>query len=200
MERQDEIDKETHKEDAMECQRANQPRMNRIILLLALLTAFPPLSTDMYLPAIPLLQKQWHQPLVTVNLTLIGFFVTYCIFILIYGPISDQFGRRRPLMTGIGIYIAASLLCALSTGIGMLIAARVLQAAGAAAASALGLAMCKDLFDGSSRARIMAHIAVIMALAPMLAPIIGSWVLYLTSWPWVFVFQAAMGAAAFAGV
>ncbi len=174
--------------------------MNRTIALLALLTAFPPLSTDMYLPAIPLLREQWNQPLVIVNLTLVGFFVTYCLFILVYGPISDRFGRRRPLMAGIGIFIIASLVCAFSDSIRMLIAARVFQAAGAASASALGLAMCKDLFDVGSRARIMAHIAVIMALAPMLAPIIGGWLLHWLSWPWLFIFQAAIGVVAFTGV
>ena len=174
--------------------------LNRTIALLALLTAFPPLSTDMYLPAIPLLRQQWNQPLVMINLTLVGFFVTYCLFILVYGPVSDRFGRRRPLMTGIAIFIIASAACALSNGIRMLIAARVFQAAGAASASALGLAMCKDLFDVRSRAQIMAHIAVIMALAPMLAPIIGGWVIHWFSWPWVFVLQAAMGVVAFVGV
>jgi MFS transporter, DHA1 family, multidrug resistance protein len=174
--------------------------VNRTIALLALLTAFPPLSTDMYLPAIPLLREQWNQPLVAVNLTLIGFFVTYCLFILVYGPISDRFGRRRPLMVGIGIFMVASIGCALSNSIRMLILARVFQAAGAASASALGLAMCKDLFDGLSRARIMAHIAVIMALAPMLAPIMGGWVLYWLSWPWIFMLQASIGMIAFIGV
>ena len=103
---------------------------HRIIALIALLAAFPPLSTDMYLPAIPLLREQWEQPLMVVNLTLICFFVSYCIFLLVYGPVSDRYGRRRPLMVGIGIYIGASLLCAASTGIRMMIVARVLQAAG----------------------------------------------------------------------
>ncbi|WP_319407854.1 multidrug effflux MFS transporter [uncultured Desulfosarcina sp.] len=173
---------------------------HRIIALIALLAAFPPLSTDMYLPAIPLLREQWEQPLMVVNLTLICFFVSYCIFLLVYGPVSDRYGRRRPLMVGIGIYIGASLLCAASTGIRMMIVARVLQAAGAASASALSLAMCKDLFNAGSRARIMAHIAVIMALAPMLAPIIGGWIIYWFSWQWVFVVQALMGLVAFIGV
>ena len=66
--------------------------MARVTLLIALLAAFPPLSTDMYLPAIPLLQSEWNQPLMMVNLTLICFFFTYCLFMLIYGPLSDRYG------------------------------------------------------------------------------------------------------------
>lgn len=154
----------------------------------------------MYLSAIPILREQWGQPLMVVNLTLIGFFVAYCLFLLVYGPISDRYGRRRPLMVGIGIYIVASLACALAGGIHTMIVARVFQAAGAASASALSLAICKDLFDAESRERIMAHIAVIMALAPMIAPIIGSWVIYWAGWPWVFVVQAGMGLIAWIGV
>jgi len=172
----------------------------RLLLLISLLAAFPPLSTDMYIPAIPLLREQWGQPLVVINLTLIGFFISYCVFLLVYGPISDRYGRKRPLMAGIGIYIFASLVCAASAGIHMMIAARVVQAAGAASASALSLAICKDLFDAKSRERVMAHIAVIMALAPMMAPIIGSWVIFWSSWRWVFVIQALLGLVAFLGV
>lgn len=172
----------------------------RLLLLISLLAAFPPLSTDMYIPAIPLLREQWGQPLVVVNLTLICFFVSYCVFLLVYGPLSDRYGRKKPLMAGIGIYIVASLACAVSAGIHMMIAARVVQAAGAASASALSLAICKDLFDAKSRERVMAHIAVIMALAPMMAPIIGSWVIFWSSWRWVFVIQALLGLVAFLGV
>ncbi|MDY0378571.1 MAG: MFS transporter, partial [Desulfobacterales bacterium] len=119
--------------------------MKKTISLIALLAAFPALSTDMYLPALPLLQKSWDQPLVMVNMTLIVFFVAYCVSLLAYGPISDRFGRRRPLMVGIGIYMAASLMCAGSSGVEMMIGFRALQAVGAASASALSMAICKDL-------------------------------------------------------
>jgi DHA1 family bicyclomycin/chloramphenicol resistance-like MFS transporter len=175
--------------------------MVRTVFLLALLTAFPPLSTDMYIPAIPHLKTLWNQPLVVVNLTLICFFLTYCLFMLIYGPISDRFGRRRPLLAGITIFIVASLMCALADSIYTLIAARIFQASGAAAASALSLAMCKDLFnDARQRERVMAYIAIIIALAPMLAPIIGGWVIHYLSWRWVFVFQASLAVIAWCGV
>lgn len=173
---------------------------NRMLLLLALLTAFPPLATDMYLPAIPLLQQSWHQPLTVVNLTLVGFFVSYCVFLLVYGPLSDRFGRRPPLLAGIGLYVAASLLCALAGNVGSLIAFRVLQAAGAAGASALALAISKDIYRGHERERILAYIGVIMALAPMLAPVFGGWVMTVLSWRWIFVTQAFLGLVAWIGV
>ena len=156
--------------------------MIKHILLLALLTAFPPLTTDMYLPAIPLLQDTWQQPLTMVNLTLIGFFAAYCFFILIYGPLSDRFGRRTPLMIGIAIYILASLMCALSQNVGSLIVCRILQGAGAAAASTISMAICKDIFEGRERQQVLAYIVTIMALAPMLAPVIGSWLLLKFTW------------------
>ena len=172
----------------------------KFLLLLALLTAFPAISTDMYLPAIPLLQDKWHQPLSVVNLTLVGFFVTYCIFLLIYGPVSDRFGRRLPLLAGIGIYVAASLMCAISKNITSLILFRILQACGAASASALSLAMTKDVYRGNERAKILAYIGVIMALAPMLAPTMGGWVMAWMSWRWIFIGQGIVGIIAWAGV
>jgi DHA1 family bicyclomycin/chloramphenicol resistance-like MFS transporter len=173
---------------------------NRLLLLLALLAAFPPLSTDMYLPAIPLLQQSWQQPLSIVNLTLVGFFISYCVFLLFYGPLSDRFGRRPLLLVGIGIFILGSLLCALSENVVSLIASRVLQAAGAASASALSLAISKDAYNVHERERILAYIGVIMALAPMLAPVFGGWILIWFSWRWIFVLQGSIAAVAWIGV
>lgn len=161
--------------------------------LLALLTAFPALSTDMILPAIPSLAKTWNQPLSLVNLILVCFFVTYGFFLLFYGPVSDRFGRRRPLFLGLAVYIMASLLCAFASSAPMLIGLRILQAAGAAASSSISMAMTKDIFSGQERERILAYIAVIMALAPMLGPVLGGWVLADFSWPWIFFIQAVMG-------
>jgi DHA1 family bicyclomycin/chloramphenicol resistance-like MFS transporter len=175
-------------------------QLNRIIFLIALLAAFPPLSTDMYLPAIPILQKSWAQPLVTVNLTLIAFFIVYCFGMLFYGPLSDRFGRRPPLLIGISIYIVGSLLCALAQNVWMMVGFRILQAAGAASASALAIAMTKDLFRADLRAKILAYVSIILGLAPMIAPIVGGLVLTFLSWPYVFVLQAAMGVIAMYGV
>ena len=174
--------------------------MNRIIFLIALLAAFPPLSTDMYLPAIPILKETWDQPLVMINLTLIAFFVVYCFGMLFYGPLSDRFGRRPPLLIGISIYIVGSLLCGLSQNVWMMIGFRILQAAGAASASALAVAMTKDLFRADLRAKILAYVSIILGLAPMIAPIVGGWVMTFLTWQYVFLLQAVMGAVAFIGV
>ncbi|MDY0397533.1 MAG: multidrug effflux MFS transporter [Desulfuromonas thiophila] len=168
--------------------------------LLVLLAAFPPLATDMYLPAIPLLQQQWQQPLRVVNLTLVAFFVSYCLFLLIYGPLSDRFGRRRPLLGGIALFILASIGCALSNSVGQLIVARIVQAAGAAAAAALSLAITKDIYRDSERIRMLAWMGVLMALAPAVSPFIGSLVLLYASWRWIFLVQAAIALLAWLGV
>ncbi len=172
----------------------------RMLLLLSLLSAFPPLSTDMYLPAIPLLVNLWQQPLTLVNLTLVAFFVSYCFSLLFYGPLSDRYGRRPLLLVGIGIFILASILCALCNNVISMIVFRIIQAAGAASASTLALAISKDVYNQHERGRILAYIGVIMALAPMLAPVFGGWVLAWFSWRWIFISQAAIAAVAWLGV
>ncbi len=172
----------------------------RFVLLLALLTAFPPLATDMYLPAIPYLMKIWGHPLSVVNLTLILFFVTYCVSLLFYGSLSDRFGRKPPLISGLILFIVASLFCAVSSNIWMLVAARVAQGMGAGAASAISLAMARDRLESGAREKVLSQVSVIMALAPMVSPMIGSLIMDYLSWPWVFVAQGIMGAVALAGV
>lgn len=179
---------------------ATKGNIKGMIPLLALLTAFPAFSTDMILPAIPSLAVTWSEPLAVVNLILICFFITYGFSLLFYGPISDRYGRKRPLIIGISVYIVASMLCAAASGAFTLIVFRILQAIGAAASSSLSMAMTKDLFSGKERERILAYIAIIMALAPMFAPIIGGWILSYLSWNWIFFAQGLMGVIGLRGV
>ncbi|MGX9364946.1 multidrug effflux MFS transporter [Desulfoplanes sp. PS50] len=174
--------------------------MDRIVFLLAFITALSPISTDMYLPAVPELQRIWNQPLVIINLTLVAFFATYCLFLLVYGPLSDRFGRKRPLLVSLSLYIVASLLCALSPGIKWLIAARILQGAGAAAGNALTLAITKDLYEGIQQEKVFAYLGVIIGIAPMLAPTLGGLVLRWFTWEWIFIFQACCGVIAMIGI
>jgi len=173
---------------------------SRIFILLALLSAFPPLATDMYLPAIPHLQKIWNQPLAVINMTLVFFFISYCFSLLIYGPLSDRFGRRKPLIIGISIFIVSSVLCALANNVTTLIIARILQAAGAASAAALALAITKDIYTATDRARILAWMGVTMALAPAISPMIGSWIMVWCSWRWIFIAQAVIAIISWVGV
>ncbi len=175
-------------------------RFPPIILLLSLLSAFPPLATDMYLPALPQLQQEWGVSFARVNATLVAFFISYCCFLLIHGPLSDRFGRKPPLIAGISVFIAASLLCAVSNSVEMMVAGRFLQGAGASAASAVVFATSKDRFTGPVRQKVFVQIGAIVAAAPMLAPVLGGWILKFFSWHWIFVLQAFLGAVALVGV
>lgn len=178
----------------------NPEKLKSIVPLLALLTAFPAFSTDMILPAIPSLALMWNESLATVNLILICFFVTYGFFLLFYGPISDRYGRIKPLIIGIILYIFASILCAMASSATALITFRILQAAGAAASSSISMAMTKDIFSGPERQKILAYIAIIMALAPMFAPIVGGWILTYLTWNWIFITQGMIGMIGLLGV
>ncbi|MCP4692920.1 MAG: multidrug effflux MFS transporter, partial [Desulfobacterales bacterium] len=172
----------------------------RFLPIIALLAAFPPVTTDMYLPALPMLREIWGVSLTSINLTLVLFFVFFSAFLLVYGPISDSLGRRPLLLTGITIYCLGSGLCGVSANVEQLIVFRVLQAIGAAAASALSMAIAKDLFQASERERLLAHLGVIVAIAPMLSPIVGGFILNWLNWHWIFFIQAGMGAIALWGV
>lgn len=174
--------------------------MRGMVCLLALLSAFPPLSIDMILPALPALATAWNQPVATINLILICFIATYAFFLLVYGPLSDRYGRRGPLMVGLGVFIASSFLSALANDVTSVVFFRALQGAGAAAGPSLALAMSKDLFSGKDRERVLAVLGIIVPLAPMLAPTIGSWIMALLSWHWIFYAQGIMGLIAFIGV
>ena len=172
----------------------------KMLFLLALLSAFPPLSTDMYLPSMPFLQETWHQSITMVNLTLSGFFIGFCLSMLFYGPLSDKYGRKPLLMIGISIYTAASLFAGFTNDIYTLIALRTLQGLGAASSMVISMAITKDLFKGHERQRILAYMGVITALAPMFAPVLGGILMMWLTWHWIFFAQALMGIVSLGGV
>lgn len=171
-----------------------------LIPLLALLAAFPPMSTDMYLPAIPYLGKLWSVDLKTVNLTLVCFLLSYSPALLVYGPLSDRFGRRVPLLAGLALFILGSLLCATAGSIQALIYSRVLQGIGAAAPTSLGLSITKDHYTGPELHKILAIIGIIVALAPMIGPTLGSWAMLFGNWHLIFLLQATVALVSFIGV
>ncbi|MFV0347803.1 MAG: multidrug effflux MFS transporter [Halodesulfovibrio sp.] len=168
-------------------------------VLILLLSAFPALSTDMYLPAIPTLCEKWQISLAQTNLSLVVFFISFSACLLVHGPLSDRYGRRPILLWGISLYVVGCLLCASSTSITMLVFSRMVQAMGAAAASAMSLALAKDLYDGEGRKKLLAYLGVIVPLCPMVAPTIGAFMLSHVSWRGIFLSQAILSLTALYG-
>ena len=170
-----------------------------MICVLGLLTAVGPLSIDMYLPAMPALARYFAVAPAYVQYSLSLFFVGLGVGQLLYGPISDRYGRRPVLYFGLLLYLVATLLCALSTSIGMLIGARLLQGLGAAAGPVMTRAIVRDRFSGAKAASVMSFVVMVMGSAPLLAPLLGSLILAVAEWRiifWVLVFYSVVALAA----
>ncbi len=153
-----------------------------LILFIAMMNMFIPLSTDLYLPALPSMSEVWGVPTALTNLTLVAFFFFYAVGTLFWGPMSDKYGRKKILQTGAAIYTAASMTCALSLNVYMLIAARVVQGIGAGAITSVSMALVKDCFSGRQRETILAIVQTVSGLAPMLAPVVGAILLLFVDW------------------
>lgn len=170
-----------------------------LIVFLALLSAFVPLSTDLYLPALPGMARYFRVDESLTNLTLILFFVFFSLATLVWGPLSDKYGRRPILLVGLGVYALASGLCALSANVYELMLFRVLQAIGGGAASAVSTAIVKDVYRGRRRETTLAVVQSMVVIAPAVAPVVGALLLEFTSWRGVFVTQALLGLTAVLG-
>ena len=165
----------------------------RVVLLLGSLIALGPLSIDLYLPALPDLTRDLTASPSSVQLTLTGILVGLGLGQLIIGPLTDIYGRRRPLLVGIAVNIVTALLCAIAPTIVVLDVLRVLQGVGAAAASVVAMAVVRDLFTGRAAAAVISRLVMVMGLAPVLAPSLGSAVLAAGSWRTVFLVLAGLG-------
>lgn len=170
----------------------------RTVLLLGSLIALGPLSIDMYLPALPDLTDDLAATPSAVQLTLTGVLLGLGLGQLLIGPLADIYGRKRPLLIGIGVHVITSLVCAVAPSIVVLDVLRVVQGTGAAAASVVAMAVVRDLFTGSAAAAVISRLVMVMGLAPVLAPSLGSAVLELGSWRTVFVVLAGLGVLLFA--
>ncbi|WP_454759392.1 multidrug effflux MFS transporter [Caulobacter segnis] len=158
----------------------------RLVLLLGALTAFAPMSIDMYLSSLPAIGRSLHAGPEQTQTTLAAFFAGMAIGQIIYGPASDRFGRRLPMLIGIGVFIAASAVCALAPSIEILIAARFVQALGGCAGAVIARAVVRDRFSHADTARVLSLMTLIMGLAPVLAPQFGGVVQFFAGWRGVF--------------
>jgi len=166
----------------------------RIILILGALTAIAPLSIDLYLPSLPSLAKSYSVDPGRVQATLSIFFIGLALGQAIYGPLADRYGRRRPLLIGLAIYVAASLLAPFGRTIDSLIALRLVQALGGCAGMVISRAVVRDLFNERESARVFSTLILIMGLAPILAPMVGGYILTVAGWRAIFLVLAVFGA------
>ncbi|WP_250404705.1 multidrug effflux MFS transporter [Streptomyces cellostaticus] len=166
-----------------------------LVLLLGGLTATTPLAMDMYLPSLPEVTRTLRAPAATVQLTLTACLAGMALGQLVVGPMSDRWGRRRPLLTGLAVYLVATALCALAPDIGTLVGLRLVQGLAGSAGIVIARAVVRDLYDGLAMARFFSSLMLVSGAAPILAPLIGGQVLRVTDWRGVFVVLTAAGAA-----
>ena len=153
------------------------------LLILSALMAFTSLSTDIYLPAMPVMRQDLQGD---VELTLTGFLIGFAIAQLIWGPISDHLGRRLPLFIGMLIFTLGSVGCALSKNIEQMVFWRIVQALGACTGPMLARAMVRDLFTSTQAVQMLSTLTIIMAIAPIIGPLLGGQMLRLASWHAIF--------------
>ncbi len=174
-------------------------REKGLIVFIAFLGAFIPLSTDIYLPALPQMVESLHTNATLVNMTLTVFFLFYALAMLIWGPLSDKYGRKPILVAGLGIYTLASLSCIFAGRIEVLIVCRVFQAIGCGASSAVSTAVIRDTYDGKKRIKILAIVQTLGTTSPVISPVIGAFILQLLSWRGVFGVLAILGVICLVG-
>nr|AIA12926.1 drug resistance transporter, Bcr/CflA subfamily [uncultured bacterium] len=158
----------------------------RPAIILGLLSAIGPFAIDMYLPALPAIGRDLGSDTAVTQLSLLAFFISFALSQLVYGPLSDMWGRKLPLYLGIGIFALASIGCALATDIETLIAFRFLQGIGGAAGMVIPRAVVRDMHTGVEAARLMSLLMLVFSISPILAPLSGSAVIEFYGWRGVF--------------
>lgn len=165
----------------------------RMALVLGLLSAIGPFAIDMYLPALPAIGVALGADMHAVQMSLMAFFLSFALSQLVYGPASDIFGRKPPLYVGIALFIVGSIGCARAPDIGWLIAFRFLQGLGGGAPIVIPRAVVRDLHTGAQATKLMSMLMLVFSVSPILAPLIGSFVIDAAGWRAIFWAVSAIG-------
>jgi len=168
-----------------------------LLVLLGVLQAMAPVSIDMYLPAMPELERVFHVSASAVESTMVTFLIGFALGQLLYGPITDRFGRKPPLYFSLVIFTLSSLACAFAPSIPVMSAMRLVQAIGACGGSVITRAMVRDLFPPSELRRVFSMLILVLGVSPILAPLFGSYLLLWFGWRAAFLAQATIGALLF---
>ena len=163
------------------------------ILILGLLTTIGPFSIDMYLPGFDDIARSLHTDPATVALSLSSYFIGLAIGQLIYGPLMDRYGRKKPLYAGLGLYIVATAICMQARDINTLIILRFIQALGSCGAQVAAMAMVRDLFGAKESAKVFSLLLLVVGASPMIAPTVGGYVVVAFGWRTVFLILGVIG-------
>lgn len=177
---------------------SDKARFDLTVIVLALLTAFGPLSIDMYLPAFGDIAASFSTESNRVELSLTSFFLGLFIGQLLYGTASDRFGRKPPLYFGLVLYVATSIACAYAPNLESLIVLRFLQAIGSCAGLVIARAMVRDLYTPQASAQVFSFLILVMGIAPILAPLAGAYVTAAWGWQSIFIIVASLAVACLA--
>ena len=160
------------------------------ILILGLLSALTPLAIDTYLPSIPAIAESINTDINLVQLTISIYLGVYAFSQLLYGPISDAYGRRKVLLFGMAVFFIGTLICIFSTDFNSLMLGRAIQAFGGAGVAVANQSLVKDGLSPDQFAKAMSYIMLVMSVAPLIAPLVGGAILLILDWHYIFVFLA----------
>src|SRR5580658_9463174 len=169
-------------------------RYFELIVLMGVLQAFAPLSIDMYLPSMPLLEKVFNATTAQVQITLVTFLLGFALGQALYGPLTDRYGRKPPLYFSLALFVVSSAACALSKSVNVLAVFRLLQAIGACGGAVVSRAMVRDLFPPVDLRRIFSMLVLVLGVSPLISPFIGGYLLVWFGWKSIFYTQASLGA------
>ncbi|WP_372993100.1 multidrug effflux MFS transporter [Sulfitobacter sp.] len=172
-----------------------QAGMLRTAIVLGLICVTGPFAIDMYLPALPAIEEALGTSVSGAQATLVAYFLAYGLAQLVYGPLSDQIGRKKTLFIGMSIFAVGAIICAAAPSIELLVVGRIIQGVGGAAVMVIPRAIVRDMYTGAQATRLMSAIMLVISISPMLAPLAGSAVVTFGTWREIFIALAVLAVA-----